>query len=197
MIESLIAEPAVAMTEQALTDFSRVIGEYKRQVFYLALDLTGNHHDAEDLSQETFLSAYRGFSKFRGKSSIWTWLYRIAVNTHISRSRKKATGIVRDAASWDDPESSLQDPTDRAALSNPEQQTESAGIQQRLETALARLSERERTVFVLRHYQNLKIGEIADVLDRTDGTIKTTLFRAIRKLQGELSDYATKGKTHD
>lgn len=189
MIESLTAEPTAAMIEEALPDFGQVVSEYKRQVFFLALDLTGNHHDAEDLSQEAFLSAYRGFSRFRGQSSIWTWLYRITVNTHISRSRKKAVKLVRNATPLDDPNHPFQDPVDAGVEGNPEKQTLCSGIQQRLEQALDALSERERTVFVLRHFQNLKIREIAEVLERTEGTVKTTLFRAVRKLQEELSDY--------
>ena len=67
-----------------------LVETHKEGVYYLALDLTGNHHDAEDLAQEVFIKAYRALDSFRGEAKVFTWLYRITVNTHLNRRHKKA-----------------------------------------------------------------------------------------------------------
>jgi RNA polymerase sigma-70 factor (ECF subfamily) len=173
---------------QAL-DFGEIVRLHQRRIFFLALDLTGNHHDAEDLAQEAFLKAYQGLKRFRGDAALGTWLYRITVNTYIDRCRTRSEAMAQTQRSWDDDQDSIPAPPDDNPMRNPERRTESMAIQRHIDLALERLSPQQRAIFVLRHYQELKLREIASVLDLSEGTVKKTLFRAVRRLQHELSCY--------
>ncbi len=175
--------------EDGLLDFDRVIDLHQRKIYRLALDLTGNHHDAEDLAQQTFLKAYQGLNGFRGESRLGSWLHRIAVNTHIDCQRGLSEAARRTQRSWDDEDEFVSSSAERRPAGNPEKRAEAATIQRHIARALHGLSPRERAVFVLRHYQQLKLREIASVLDVSEGTVKSLLFRAIRRLREELSFY--------
>lgn len=175
--------------EDGLLDFDRVIDLHQRRIYRLALDLTGNHHDAEDLAQQTFLKAYQGLNGFRGESRLGSWLHRIAVNTHIDCQRGLSEAARRTQQSWDDEDAFVSSAAERRPAGNPKKRAEAATIQRHIARALHGLSPRERAVFVLRHYQQLKLREIASVLDVSEGTVKSLLFRAIRRLREELSFY--------
>ncbi len=163
--------------------FREVVERHKRRVYYLALDLTGNHHDAEDLSQEVFIKVYRALGRFRGEAQLHTWLYRITVNTYLNTRRKKALLFMRlrddlaDAAF----EQSDAPPSDRGA--------EKSMVQEHIERALGVLSPRERTAFVLRHYHDQSLRDVAAVMEVAEGTVKSLLFRAAQKLRKELAFY--------
>jgi len=77
-----------------MSAFRELVEQYKKKIYYLSLDLTGNHHDAEDLSQEVFIKAYRSLKNFRGDAKFNSWLYRITVNTCISQRRKKSVAAM-------------------------------------------------------------------------------------------------------
>ena len=168
--------------------FRALVERYMKKVHAVALDMTGDHHVAEDISQDVFLKAYGALPRFRGRASVSTWLYRMTVNACIDRSRKKAwkamkpKGIVID-------EDIQQHRQSRNTLSQPEHAMERALMQQHIRRALDGLTERERAIFVLRHYHALPLKEIADCLNVTEGTVKSTLFRAIKRLQGMLAPY--------
>jgi RNA polymerase sigma-70 factor (ECF subfamily) len=168
--------------------FRVLVEKYKRKVYAIAMDMTGNHHDAEDISQDVFLKAFGSLPRFRGRAGVSTWLYRMTVNACIDRSRRKAwkalkpKGIILD-------EDIRQQNKSHSTLSHPENEMEKALLQQHIWRALDHLTERERAVFVLRHYQSLPIREIADCLNVTEGTVKSTLFRAIKRLQEKLAPY--------
>lgn len=172
-----------ATTPESLPSFRTLVERHKKRVYYLALDLTGNHHDAEDLSQEVFIKAHRNLDTFRGDASFFSWLYRIAVNTYLNKRRKKA---VRCMTLWDDFEHVTQG---AGASSGPDKDAERSTMQHHIDAALEALSDRERSAFVLKHYHGYKIREIADMLDVADGTIKSMLYRATRKLRDELDFY--------
>lgn len=168
--------------------FRALVERYMKKVFAVALDMTGDHHEAEDISQDVFLKAYGSLPRFRGRAGVSTWLYRMTVNACIDRSRKKAwkamkpKGIVLD-------EDIQQHKQSRHTLSQPENEMERTLLQQHIRRALDGLTERERAVFVLRHYHALPLKEIADCMSVTEGTVKSTLFRAIKRLQARLAPY--------
>ena len=169
--------------------FRELVEGYKTQVYYLALDLSRNHHDAEDLAQEVFVKAYRGFGGFRSGAKIGSWLHRITVNAYIDSKRKKAHKMVTLVDKKDDNDF---DPLESAAdevTGNPERAASSAGINEHVESALGRLSAQERNVFVMRHYHDMPLKEIAKSLKIAEGTVKSLLFRSIRKLREHLSFY--------
>jgi RNA polymerase sigma-70 factor (ECF subfamily) len=168
--------------------FRKLVERYQKQVYYLARDMTGNHQDAEDLSQDVFIKAYRSLDRFRGDAKFSSWLYRITVNTCIDKSRKKTLKSMQLEENMDDMHSTTND-TPRQGFPDPEKTTEASLIRLHIETALQKLTDKERTVFVLRHYRSLKLNEIAEILEVNTGTVKSTLFRAIQKLQKLLSFY--------
>lgn len=169
--------------------FRELVEGHKQQVYYLALDLSGNHHDAEDLSQEVFIKAYRGIGKFRSGAKISSWLHRITVNAYIDSKRKKSHKMV---TLVDKEDEHTVDPLESAAdevTGNPEREAASAGISEHVDAALGRLSVQERTVFVMRHYHDMPLKDISETMNVAEGTVKSLLFRAIRKLREHLSFY--------
>ncbi len=175
----LVAEP---LERTVPGTFREIVEQYKRPLYALAYDLTGSHHDAEDLSQEVFIKAYRAAEGFRGEAQLYSWLYRITVNTYLNKRRKKA---LRFRQLWDD---FSQAPTDGTAP-RPDQEAEADAVRRHVERALGRLSPRERSAFVLRHYQDLSLKEVAAVMDVAEGTVKSLLFRAAQKLRTALAFY--------
>lgn len=183
--EQLLVEQARNRDLQA---FRQIVDRYKLTVYRIAYDMTGNRHDSEDICQEVFLKAYRALPQFRGASKLSTWLYRIAVNAcYDFRSRKSFTAM----KSRDDLEQEgYEQPMFQSHASHhPEQRAESSVMQMHIEQALTKLSPRERSIFVLRHYNDLPLKEIAGTLRISEGTVKSILFRALKRLQKELAFY--------
>jgi RNA polymerase sigma-70 factor (ECF subfamily) len=169
--------------------FRELVERYKQNVYYLALDLSGNHHDAEDLSQEVFIKAFRGFGRFKSGAKISSWLHRITVNAYIDSRRKKTHKMVtlvdkKNDGDFDPLEAATDDVT-----GNPEREAASTHIGEHIEAALQRLTAQERAVFVMRHYHDMQLKEIAESLKVAEGTVKSSLFRSIRKLRDHLSFY--------
>lgn len=173
--------------------FEEIVQSNKKKVFYLAYDLTGSVEDAEELSQEVFLKAYKGLNKFKGEASLSSWLYRITMNAFLDKKRKLSFRFERDKKAlegFDGPVSHLDE--NGAPLSigqKPEQYAESEQIQVHIEAALEHLTPKERAVFVMRHYQGMQGKRVAEILKISEGTVKSLLFRAIKKLQGKLEKY--------
>ena len=178
----------VARVRAGDADAYRVLVErHGRALFRLAFRMTGNQQDAEDVVQESFLRAYRQISKFDERASFGTWLYRIAANCSLDlvRSRKRRSEhqpLLGDSpAEVDDPVLSLPstDPTpERAALSSE--------VRDRLAEAMNELSATERTAFVLRHFEGMRIEEVSRVLECQPGAAKHSVFRAVQKLRRAL-----------
>ncbi|MCK5146338.1 sigma-70 family RNA polymerase sigma factor [bacterium] len=166
--------------------FKELVDRHKEKLYYLCLDLTGRHHDAEDLSQETFIKAYKNLSRFREESKFSSWIYRIAVNTHLNQRRKKSVTAMQttekmDTLHWGSEHT--------AAAVNPEEQAHAGQIQEHIDKAMDRLSPKERCVFILRHYDDFPLADIAEIMGISVGTVKSTLFRGIKKLRKALSFY--------
>ncbi|MFZ5515454.1 MAG: RNA polymerase sigma factor [Candidatus Zhuqueibacterota bacterium] len=169
--------------------FRELVERYKKRIYYLSRDLTGNHHDAEDLSQEVFIKAYRSLKDFRGDAQFSSWLYRIAVNTSISQRRKKSYAAMTLHDFIEEDRGDNQDQEHLSTGQNPERSAEAGLMQAHIDAALQRLAPRERSIFVLRHYHDLPLKEIAETLSITVGSVKSLHFRAIKRLRKELSFY--------
>lgn len=181
--EALVSEAVVA----GFSTFRDVVEAHKKQVYYLALDLTGNHHDAEDLSQEVFIKAYQSMKDFRGDAKLSSWLHRITVNAFLDSKRKRSLRLLPFPESRERPaELPFRDERPDAS---PDRRLETAMIQRHIDEALEKLTPRERAVFVLRHYNDLILRDVGQMLNISEGTVKTLLFRALRRLQKELRSY--------
>ena len=168
--------------------FHELVESSKLNVYRLAFDMLRNRHDAEDVSQDVFLQAYRSLGNFRGDAKWSTWLYRITVNTCLDRNKsamRKALDY-RDDIGQDGFSEISRQPHDAV---QPDRSAESTLIQGHVDRALGCLSTQERTVFVLRHYHDLSLKQIAETLSVAEGTVKSYLFRAVQRLQRELAFY--------
>jgi len=169
-----------------MESFRLLVERARANVYRLAYDLTSNRHDAEDLSQEVFLKVYRSLQQFRGDAKWSSWLYRITVNTCCDHYKSGTTKIMKRTEDIENDKSNNIFCSD-AAL--PDKSANAKMIQENIDRALHQLTSRERSVFVLRHYHDLPLKQIAETLEITDGTVKTLLFRAIQKLRQELAFY--------
>lgn len=169
--------------------FYDLVSRYKKKIYYIAYDITGDHHEAEDISQDVFMKVYHSLNTFRRDAKVSSWLYQIAVNTSIDSLRKKSSKPAVPMGEFDQVNSQESLLAAGTHSFDPEKSAESVQMQHHISQALQKVSTKERTVFVMCHYNNLKLNEIAEILKITVGTVKSLLFRAIRKLRKELSPY--------
>lgn len=171
-------------------EFAQLVDAYSAQIYRLALKMLGNQQDAEDVLQNTFLKAMQSISKFEGRSSLSTWLYRIAVNESLMliRKRKPVTPVPVDYELDDEDE--IKHPTqftDWCCL--PESELMEAEANGYLDAAIGRLPEKLRVVFLLRDIEGLSIHDTSQALDLSETAVKTRLLRARLNLREQLSTY--------
>jgi RNA polymerase sigma-70 factor, ECF subfamily len=173
-----------------IADFGTWMASEQRRIFLLCRRLLQDPEEADSATQDVFLKAYRALSKQSAEpdelDNPGRWVTRIAVNTCLDRLRSKAWKLWQRRPSPADEEFILQ--MTPGAGPDAESQLFAKQIQRRLEVALAKLSERQRVVFSLRHYEALSLEEIAGALKLDLGTVKAHLFRATSKLREELKD---------
>lgn len=186
-IDLQLVERVLAKDPEVINDIVRL---YKRQVYHLALELCRDHDDAEDLTQEVFIRAWKSLDSFRGEARLSTWLHRITVNLFINMTRSKGYNVRKEQTTFDEEYMT----SSSSSQLNPEQLLSEHMLEEHLERALCRLSPAQRTVFILRHYHDMSIKEIAEQMGNSEGTVKVLLFRAIRNLQKHLSFYRTDGQ---
>jgi RNA polymerase sigma-70 factor (ECF subfamily) len=169
--------------------FSKMVDVYSSKIYRLALRMLGNPQEAEDVLQETFLNAFRGLKGFEGRSSLSTWLFRIAANQALMRLRKKKPYLVSvdDVLPGQDGEEVPRQLTDWCCL--PEEEFMSTEAQAQLDQAIETLSPALRSVFVLRDLHGVSTLETAQILDITESAVKTRLLRARLQLRDQLSTY--------
>lgn len=170
-------------------EFSRLVDAYSGKLYRLAFKMLGNQQDAEDILQETFLKAYRHLSSFDGRSSLSTWLYRIATNEALMRLRRKNP----DSVSIDEPietQDGEQEPVqivDWCCL--PEEELTTSEVRAYINSSVERLPESLKIVFLLRDIENLSTLETAQALGLSEEAVKTRLSRARMRLREDLSTY--------
>lgn len=173
------------------TAFDSLVRRYDRSVLRLAMHMLGNEEDAQDVHQEAFIKAYRHLGNFRFECSFYTWLYRIVTNLCLDqlrrrKSRREDSGTVLDASGEEmDLMANVQD---ERSTADPARELQRKHQNEAIQSALAELTPRERTVFELKHYQGLKLRTIGEMLSTTEETAKNTLFRATRKLRARLAE---------
>ena len=171
--------PAETVVLPAVDAFDAFVTAHQRRLYALAARLTGDPAAADDLVQETFVRAWQALQTGDAPDAPEAWLRRIAVRLYLNTRRG---GFARRVVRWcDEAMHGVPDP----APPEPEPTFEAA-----LARALARLSERERAAFVLRHIDDRSTRETADALGVSDGTVKTLLSRAVAKMQVALQSYA-------
>lgn len=167
--------------------FSQLVALHDRRVLQLAYQLLNDHDDAEDVYQEVFLNVYRKLPSFRFESEFATWLYRIVVN-HCINFRKRRTRRASHEQHVHETEDESPARVDSAGL-DPERELLNQELGEKISAGIAALSDKQRAVFVLRHFHGHKLQDIAKILDTAEGTVKNYLFRATQHLQKKLRFY--------
>lgn len=169
--------------------FAQMVQQNSDHVYRLALKMTGNPQDAEDIMQETFIKAYDHIGGFEGRSKLSTWLYRIAVNESLMLLRKRNRSIthIDQGMEMDDGEILPVQIVDWCCL--PERELMSNESRDQLREAALALSDANRAAFLLRDVEGLSTQEAAEALDISESALKVRLMRARMQLREELSDY--------
>jgi len=171
-------------------EFARLVDAYSGSLYRLALKMLGNAPDAEDALQNTFLKAFQHVEKFEGRSSLSTWLYRIASNEALMLLRKRRPETTFSDFTPEDEDNQNYDPVQFADWGLlPEEELLSVEARAALDSAIQHLPEKLRIVFVLRDIEALSIQETNQVLGLSETAVKTRLLRARLRLREELSRY--------
>lgn len=193
------APPAVEQVEERtlvqsakqgdLSAYDELVRRYQERIYATIYHMTANHEDANDLAQESFIKAYRALKSFKGDSSFFTWVYRIAINKTINflKQRKKRTQM-----SLNDLDFNAEHDPDLVALiseKTPRRDLSLTELQEKLNAAMLKLSEVHRLVVTLHDVQGLSHEEISRIMDCNTGTVRSRLFYARQQLQALLSDY--------
>jgi len=171
-------------------EFAQLVDAYSGPIYRMAMKMLGDGQDAEDVLQNTFLNAFKHIRSFEGRSTLATWLYRIAANEALMMIRKQRPETTLTDTSLEDDEGEDYSPVqfvDWCCL--PEDELLSSEARSRLDRAIQRLPERLRIVFILRDLEGLSIEETSQALDLSQTAVKTRLLRARLNLREQLSSY--------
>jgi RNA polymerase sigma-70 factor, ECF subfamily len=197
MTETANTIPLNALKAGDREAFARLVDETSAHIYRVALQILGDDQDAEDVLQETYIKAFRALPEFEGRSSLTTWLYRIAVNEALMlvRKRKPQAISVEENAPFDaESEGEGMEIVDFCCL--PEGELLSDETRRHLDQAVQNLPENLKVVFVMRDMEGLSIQETAEALSLSENNVKVRLLRARLRLRQELSVYFS-GKTQE
>ena|SRR5437868_4566117 len=169
--------------------YDELVKRYQERIYATLYHMTSNHEDANDLAQEAFIKGFQALKSFKGGSSFYTWVYRIAVNKTINflKQRKNKTHI-----SLNDLDFNAEHDPDLVALiseKTPRREINLTELQEKLNASMQKLSEPHRLVVTLHDVQGLSHEEIAEIMDCNIGTVRSRLFYARQQLQAYLSEY--------
>ena len=172
-----------------LAAYDELMRRYQERIYATVYHMTSNHEDANDLTQEAFIKAHSALKSFKGDSSFYTWIYRIAVNKTINflKTRKNKTQL-----SLNDLDFNAEHDPDMLALvsdKTPRRDAALKELQEKLNAAMLKLSETHRLVVTLHDVQGMSHEEIAEIMDCNTGTVRSRLFYARQQMQGWLADY--------
>jgi RNA polymerase sigma-70 factor (ECF subfamily) len=181
-------EELVALCQQGQGEyFDLLVRRYMEKAFHIAFDFTRNSETAKDLSQDAFLRAFSNIRQFDGRSSFYTWFYRIVVNLCLDHARRKGRVV------WESLDSLNETPGEQPHLADtsfqPEQEAIAGEAKRRADKTLETMPKKQRTAFLLRNHQGLSIADIAKVMKTTEGTVRVYLHRAVAALRQSLVEF--------
>lgn len=196
---SVPGDPPAVQTEEAvlvkrarqgdLSAYDELVRRYQERIYATVYHMTSNHEDANDLAQEAFIKAFQALKSFKGGSSFYTWVYRIAVNKTINFLKQRRNKC---QMSLDDLDYNAEHDPDLVAFvseNTPRRDVHLAELQEKLNAAMQKLSEPHRLVVTLHDIQGLSHEEIAEIMGCNIGTVRSRLFYARQQLQAYLSEY--------
>jgi RNA polymerase sigma-70 factor (ECF subfamily) len=167
--------------------FEILIRRYMEKAFRIALDFTHDREEAKDLSQDAFLRAFSRIKQFDGRSSFYTWFYRLTVNLCLDHARRKGKVIWERLEREADGAIEPIELTDDSAT--PDQEAMAGEAIRRVDQTLEAMPKKQRTAFLLRNHQGLSITDIAKVMKTTEGTVRVYLHRAVAALRQSLVEF--------
>jgi RNA polymerase sigma-70 factor (ECF subfamily) len=177
--------------EGDLLAYDYLVQRFQERIYATIYHMTSNHEDANDLTQDSFIKAFQALRSFKGSSSFYTWVYRIAVNKTINYLKQRRH---RGHMSLNELDFNAENDPDLVALvsdKTPQRDAALKELKEKLNEALQRLSEPHRLVVTLHDIQGMAHEEIAEIMDCNVGTVRSRLFYARQQMQGMLSDYLT------
>jgi RNA polymerase sigma-70 factor (ECF subfamily) len=181
---------------EQLPSFDALVTAYEKRIFNVIYRIIGDYEEAADLTQETFISAYKSYARFRGEAKIFTWLYQIALNHCRNRLRQKGRMYAQRWESLDQPASPERDERTPAReiaddTQAPHVVLEEKELRQRILAAVESLPPEYREVVILREIEGLSYNEIVEVTRLSRDNVKTRLSRARAMLRRKLGPYIT------
>jgi RNA polymerase sigma-70 factor, ECF subfamily len=185
--QDLRDEEIVALCQKGQSEvFEVLVRKYMEKAFRIAFDFTHDVEEAKDLSQEAFLRAFSRIKQFDGRSSFYTWFYRLVVNICLDHTRK---GRVI----WERLERETERGTEPLEIADasslPDQEAMAGEAKRRADRTLEAMPNKQRTAFLLRNHQGLSIPDIAKVMKTTEGTVRVYLHRAVAALRQSLVEF--------
>jgi RNA polymerase sigma-70 factor (ECF subfamily) len=161
--------------------FVTLVERHRGMVYRVAFQYAGNHYDADDIAQDVFIKVHRSLPAFRRDAQFTSWLYRITMNACIDHGRRRSPTTSLDGASPDDRVSEVvaEDP-------GPDQRVFAGEVRREVEQAVDSLPPQQRIVFTMRHFEGMKLCEIAESLGVAEGTVKRQLHSAVHRLRHAL-----------
>lgn len=184
------AELAERLKRKDEAAFETLVRRFQKRAFAVAYGLVGDHSEAMEVVHEAFIKVFRSIDRFRGDSTLYTWLYRIVVNLSLDHLRARKH-LPTDSLTHTDEEGedSGEERHESNSIHHPDRILESSQLREGLNRALARLSPDHRAVIILREVEGLSYDEIAQAMGCTMGTVMSRLFYARRKLQDMLKEH--------
>ncbi len=169
--------------------YEKIIQKYQSKVFGLIYNMTKNQNEIEDLAQEVFIKIYKNLGKFKGESSLYTWIYKITVNLCLDEMKKRKNVIYLDEKiEVDDGEVNRELPSEDKSQ---EELYEEKELQEKLHNCINKLPEKQRVMIVLRDIKGFSYEEISKITDVKLGTVKSQINRARLKLKELLDEEGT------
>jgi RNA polymerase sigma-70 factor (ECF subfamily) len=154
--------------------FEGILEKYQRKIYWHVRKILMSHDDADDVTQNTFIKVWHGLESFRADSKLYTWMYRIATNEAIAFLNKKRANIYAD---WETVEYSLSENLSNDAYFNGDH------LQLKLQQAILTLPEKQRIVFNMKYFDNIKYEEMSDILETSVGALKASYHHAVKKIE--------------
>ena len=171
--------------------FDQLVQKYREHIFSIIYNMTSNREDASDLAQETFIKAFQAIARFKGKSSFFTWIYRIAINTTMTFLKKRSRRRFISYEKINDEVSNAEIFERLTAKSRSEKGALVSELQEKLNDSLQKLSPKHRTVVILHEIEGLEHAQIAEITKVSVGTVRSRLHYAKQQLQSYLQDYVS------
>ena len=186
--QELRDEELVALSQQGRRDcFEVLVRRYMEKAFHIAFNFTRDTETAKDLSQDAFLRAYSNIKQFDGRSSFYTWFYRIVVNLCLDHTRR------RRRVGWESLDQMVEKTGEQNQFADtsflPEEHAIAGEAKRRVDKTLDTMPKKQRTAFLLRNHQGLSISDVAKVMKTTEGTVRVYLHRAVAALRQSLLEF--------